>query len=63
MYRIDRLVIRLHRVERTAINRLAEVEQLPASTLARRMLLQEAQRRGLFPPADQHDTQEAGHDE
>jgi len=50
-------------VERTAINRLAEVEQLPASTLARRMLLQEAQRRGLFPLADQHDTQEAGHKE
>jgi hypothetical protein len=52
MYREDRLVIRLSDAERAAIERLAQVERLPASTLARRMLLHEADRRGLGLPVD-----------
>ena len=56
MYRGKRLVIRLNRVERATINKLAAIEQLPASTLARRLLLQEADKRGLWP-ADQHSQQ------
>jgi hypothetical protein len=50
MYREDRLVIRLSNAERAAIEQLAQVERLPASTLARRMLLREVDRRGLWPP-------------
>ncbi|MBN1815433.1 MAG: hypothetical protein JXA14_26610 [Anaerolineae bacterium] len=49
MYREDRLVIRLSDAERAAIERLAQAERLPASTLARSMLLQEVDRRGLWP--------------
>jgi len=51
MYRTKRLVIRLSRAEQAVINRLAQVEQLPTSTLARRLLLLEAKRRGLLPLA------------
>jgi hypothetical protein len=49
MCRTDRLVIRLSAAERAAIHRLAQVERLPVSTLARRMLLHEVDRRGLWP--------------
>jgi len=55
MYRTKRLVIRLHKAEHEIISRLARVERLPASTLARRLLLHEAERRGLLPPAGQGD--------
>ena len=51
MNREDQLVIRLSTAERMAINRLAQVERLPASTLARRMLLHEVDRCGLWPPS------------
>jgi len=51
MYRTERLVIRLSKAEHTAISELARVERLAASTLARRLLLMEADRRGLSPPA------------
>jgi hypothetical protein len=47
MGREDKLVIRLSTAEREAIDRLAQVERLPASTLARKMLLCEVDRRGL----------------
>jgi len=47
MRRVKKLVIRLNSAEREAVRRLAQVERLPASTLARRLLLQEADRRGL----------------
>jgi len=47
VYRSKRLVVRLDANEQRAILRLAKAERLPASTLARRLLLQEADRRGL----------------
>ena len=47
MRRMKKLVIRLNSAEREAVRRLAQVERLPASTLARRLLLKEADRRGL----------------
>jgi hypothetical protein len=50
MGREDKLVIRLSTVEREAIDRLAQAERLPAATLARRVLLCEVDRRGLWPP-------------
>jgi hypothetical protein len=50
MGREDKLVIRLSTAERAAIDRLAQAERLPAATLARRMLLCEIDRRGLWPP-------------
>jgi len=49
MYRGERLVVRLNVKERAAVERLAQQERLPASTLARRLLLQEADRRGVWP--------------
>jgi hypothetical protein len=53
MGRQDKLVIRLSAAERAAIDRLAQVERLPASTLARSMLLREVDCRGLWsPPGD-----------
>ena len=44
MYRNDKLVIRLNDHEAATVARLAEAERLPASTLARRLLLLEAER-------------------
>ena len=52
MNRADKLVIRLNEAEKTAIGRLAQVERLPASTLARRLLLKKVDERGLWPLAD-----------
>jgi hypothetical protein len=53
MGRKDKLVIRLSTAERAAIDRLAQVERLPASTLVRSMLLREVDCRGLWsPPGD-----------
>jgi hypothetical protein len=49
MYRNDRIVIRLNEVERQVIDALAQMERLPASTLARRRLLLEAEQRGIVP--------------
>lgn len=48
MRRADRLVIRLSGTEKSAIVRLARVERLPASTLVRRLILKEVERRGLW---------------
>ena len=48
MYRTEKLVIRLNRTERAAVEKLAMVERLPASTMARRLLLDEAEQRGLL---------------
>ena len=49
MYRTDKLVIRLSRQEKVVIDQLARTEYLPPSTLARKMLLKAAERRGLLP--------------
>jgi len=51
MPRTEVLVIRLSQDERTKINRLADAERLPASTLARKILLDEAERRGHLAKA------------
>ena len=51
MYRNERLVIRLNDREAEAVSRLAEAERLPASTLARRLLLIEAERAVMQRPA------------
>lgn len=53
MYRTEKLVIRLDKAEKAIINRLAQIERLPASTLARRLLLMEAERHGLLPSVGQ----------
>ena len=42
------LAIRLDQDERAIVWRLAQAERLPASTLARQLLLKEAERRGLL---------------
>jgi hypothetical protein len=55
MYRTSKLVVRLNEAEHEAIRRLAQTERMPASTLVRRLLLREVDRRGLWPPADAHD--------
>jgi len=47
VYRSKRLVVRLDANEQCAILSLAKAERLPVSTLARRLLLEEADRRGL----------------
>ncbi len=47
MRRKDRLVIRLYPAEREVIDSLARQEHLPTSTLARKLLLQEAAASGL----------------
>jgi hypothetical protein len=49
MQRTDRIVIRINAVERQVIDALAQAEKLPASTLARRRLLFEAEQRGIVP--------------
>lgn len=49
MYRNKTLVIKLNTNERLAVKRLAAREHLPPSTMARQMLLKEAERRGLLP--------------
>ena len=46
--RENRFVIMLSEKERQAIEALARVEKLPASTLARRRLLLEVEQRGIF---------------
>ena len=48
MARDNRFVILLNDGERETIEALARVEKLPASTLARRRLLFEAEMRGIF---------------
>ena len=53
MYRDERLVVRMNRAEKDVVERLARVEHLPASTLARRLLLNEAERHGLILASDQ----------
>ncbi len=47
--RKKQFVIMVHEGEREALEQLAALEQLPASTFARSYLLKEAQRRGLWP--------------
>ena len=44
MYRSEKLVIRLTVAERGQIMRLAEAERIPPSTLARSILLKQAER-------------------
>lgn len=57
--RTERLVILLSERERKVVGKLAEVERLPTSTLARRMLLSAAERRGVVVPPVQRTDQEA----
>lgn len=47
MYRSRRLVVRLSDTEQEAIAKLAQVEKLPAATMARRLLLREAEKQGV----------------
>jgi predicted DNA binding CopG/RHH family protein len=47
-HRTKRLVIRLTESEAAAVKRLAHTERLPASTLARQLLLREVDRRRLW---------------
>ena len=54
MYRSERLVVRLSKIERQAVARLAKAERLPASTLARKMLLDKAEHRGLMANPIEH---------
>ena len=49
MARENRFVILLTEGERQTVEALARVEKLPASTLARRRLLLEAEQRGIVP--------------
>lgn len=63
MYRTEKLIIRLNKVERAAIHRLARMERLPVSTMARRLLLAEADERGLLPAHDQHAPAQVGQEE
>lgn len=49
MARENRFVILLTEDERQIVEALAEAEKLPASTLARRRLLFEAEQRGIAP--------------
>jgi hypothetical protein len=49
MNRENVLAVRLTESERQVIETLAKVEKLPASTLARRRLLLEAENRGISP--------------
>ena len=60
MYRTEALVIKLNKTERAAIEKLAKAERLPTSTMARRLLLGEAEQRGLIAPAVQGQTQPLG---
>ncbi|KXK20465.1 MAG: hypothetical protein UZ15_CFX003001690 [Chloroflexi bacterium OLB15] len=56
MIRDNRFVILLNETERQAIEMLARIEKLPASTLARRCLLLEAEQRGVYPLSKKHNT-------
>ena len=47
MYRTKRLVVRLSNEESQIINRLARAERLPVSTLTRRLLLCEAEKKNF----------------
>ena len=47
MARKNRFVILMNEQEREAVEQLAKRERLPASTFARRRLLQEAEQRGI----------------
>lgn len=49
MKRDNVLVIRLTKGERQRVEALAQVEKLPISTLVRRRLMFECERRGLVP--------------
>ena len=48
MYRTKKVVVRLSAMEHCAVSSLARAEKLPAATMARRLLLQEAEQRGLL---------------
>ncbi len=49
MNRENVLAVRLTERERQMVEALAKIEKLPASTLARRRLLFEAEQRGVVP--------------
>ena len=51
--REKRLSIRLNERERAAIAMLAEMERLPVSSMVRRLLLQEVDRRCIWQPSQQ----------
>jgi len=57
--RTEKIVVRLNAAELRAVKMLADLEKLPPSTLARRLLLKEADKYGLetFPAVQL----EAGH--
>ncbi len=50
--RNERIVILLSRDELAAVETLARVERLPVSTMTRRLLLEETERRRIIPHAD-----------
>lgn len=52
MPRSERFVILLTKREAETIGALADAERLPASTAARRLLLEEAEKRGLSARAE-----------
>ena len=57
MARHNRFVILVSERERQAIETLAQIEKLPASTLARKRLLTEAEARGIFMAKGNGDAQ------
>jgi hypothetical protein len=61
MARENRFVILLDETERQVIEALARIEKLPASTLARRRLLFEAEQRGIVPRYVEKTNQEIVH--
>jgi hypothetical protein len=60
MVRENRFVILLTETERQTVEALAQVEKLPASTLARQRLLLEAERRGIAVLRPGNTTNHAG---
>lgn len=59
MYRNGRLVIRLHEAERHAVEQLSRNWNLPVSTLARVLLLREAQEQGCWEAKHNNSTEKS----
>jgi hypothetical protein len=55
MERMNRLVVKLHPAERAVIERLADAEQLAASTLTRKVLLDLARLKGITAGQDERE--------
>ena len=47
MYRYKRIIIRLSKDEHDIVNKLAQFERLPISTMTRRLLLKEASEQNI----------------